>query len=275
MWLSLTSGRPSRSASIELLHRAFDAGVTHVDAADSYAVDAYEMGHNERLIAEAISTWDGDSSQITVATKGGHTRDTAGGWGLNGTGEYLRRACEKSREALGVDRIHLYYHHRPDPNTPIESTAEALASLKEEGLVENVGLSNVSVEQIDAASEFVPIAAVQNEFSPRFRSSAHELAYCEERSIAFIPWRCFGGISDSAERSETYAAFDAVATKHDATAQQVCLAWCLQQASNVLVIPGSTRVETLLDSLAASDLRLDSEDMAVLDATPHADIPST
>ena len=275
MWLSLTSGRPGEKASVDLLHRAFDAGITHVDAADSYALDAYEMGHNERLVSKAVSTWDGDSSQITVATKGGHTRDTAGGWGLNGTAEYLRRACEKSRKALGVERIHLFYYHRPDPETPIELTAEALASLREEGLVENVGLSNVSIEQIEKVSKFVSIAAVQNEFSPRFRSNAQELAYCEDRSIAFIPWRCFGGISDPAERSKTYAAFDAVSTKYGATAQQVCLAWCLQQASNVLVIPGMTRIETMLSSVAASDLRLDSEDMAALDATPHADIPST
>jgi aryl-alcohol dehydrogenase-like predicted oxidoreductase len=132
--------------SVAVLHAAFDAGVTLLDTADAYCLDDTEIGHNERLIARALDTWNGDRSRILVATKGGLTRPH-GLWIADGRARHLRAACEASRRALGADRISLYQLHAPDPRTPLSTTVRALASLKTDGLIEAIGLCNVNVGQ--------------------------------------------------------------------------------------------------------------------------------
>ena len=259
-------GRPDEDRSLRTIHRALDLGITLIDTADAYCLGADEVGHNERLIAKGLATWSGDSSEVLVATKGGHTRGSNGEWGLNGSPEYLKRACEASLKALGVDAIGLYQYHRPDPNVPYVEAVGALKELQDEGKVRMVGLSNATIEQIEESRRVVDIVSVQNEFSPRFRSSANELEHCAREGIAFLPWSPLGGMGSAADLGSEHAAFAEVAEAHGVSPQQVAIAWVLAKAEVVIPIPGSSRPETIADSAQAVDLRLDPEDLRKLDA---------
>ena len=167
MHLSLQE-RPPEQESLRVIRAALDAGVRLIDTADVYCLDDTDIGHNERLVAAAVRGWDGPVEEVLVATKGGLTRP-GGRWERDGRPEHLRAACERSLRALEVDRIQLYQLHAPDPAVPFEESVGALAELRREGKVRWVGLSNVSVAQIDAAQAIVPIAAVQNRLNPYFR----------------------------------------------------------------------------------------------------------
>jgi aryl-alcohol dehydrogenase-like predicted oxidoreductase len=258
------AGRPGEAQAIRTVHAALDAGVTLIDTADAYCLDGDEAGHNERLIRKALDAWPGDRDRVLVATKGGHTRPGRE-WGLDGRPEYLRQACEASLAALGVEAIGLYQFHRPDPKVPFLESVGALAELKAAGKVRMVGLSNVSVDQINQARQLVEVASVQNEFSPRFRRSEGELAFCAAQRIAFLPWGPLGGSGQSRDVGGRHRAFAEVAQAHDVSPQQVALAWELAKAPVVIPIPGSSRPETILDSLAATSLRLSDDDLARLD----------
>jgi aryl-alcohol dehydrogenase-like predicted oxidoreductase len=259
------AGRPDEDRSLRTIHAALDAGVTLIDTADAYCLDGSEVGHNERLVAKALAAWPGGGDRVLVATKGGHTRPGRE-WGLDGRPEYLRRACEASLRALGVEAIGLYQFHRPDPEVPFAESVGALAELKAAGKVRLVGLSNVGVDQIRQAREIVEVASVQNEFSPRFRRSEGELAWCAAQGVAFLPWSPLGGIGRAGQLGGRHRAFAEVADRHGVSPQQVALAWELAKAPNVIPIPGATRPETITDSAAAANLRLDPEELARLDA---------
>jgi aryl-alcohol dehydrogenase-like predicted oxidoreductase len=193
MRLSTERGRDD-GRSIQVLHAALDAGVTFFDTADAYCWDEHEAGHNERLIARALATWTGDRSHIIVATKGGLTRPD-GRWVANGRARHLRAACEASLRALGADRISLYQLHAPDPRTPLSTSVRALASLQRDGLVEQIGLCNVTVGQIEEARRIADIAAVQVELSVwndgNILSGVAE--YCTANEIRLIAHRPLGG----------------------------------------------------------------------------------
>jgi aryl-alcohol dehydrogenase-like predicted oxidoreductase len=263
MPLSL-AGRPDEARSVRTIHAALDAGVTLIDTADAYCRDSTEMGHGERLVAKALAAWPGDRDRVLVATKGGHTRE-GGEWYLDGRPEHLRQACEASLRALGVEAIGLYQFHRPDPKVPFAESVGALAELNEAGKVRLVGLSNVSVDQIRQARQLVQVASVQNEFSPRFRRSEGELAFCAAERIAFLPWSPLGGIGRGRDLGGRHRAFGEVAEAHGVSAQQVALAWQLAKAPVVIPIPGSSRPETITDSAAATRLRLSDDELARLD----------
>jgi aryl-alcohol dehydrogenase-like predicted oxidoreductase len=264
MLLSI-AGRPGEAQAIRTAHAALDAGVTLIDTADAYCLGGDEVGHNERLIRKALDGWPGDRDRVLVATKGGHTRP-GGEWGLDGRPEYLRRACEASLRALGVEAIGLYQFHRPDPKVPFLESVGALAELKAAGKVRMVGLSNVSVDQIRQAREVVEVASVQNEFSPRFRRSEGELAWCAANRIAFLPWSPLGGMGRGGSLGQgRHRAFAEVAAGHGVSPQQVALAWELAKAPVVIPIPGARRPESILDSAAAATLRLSADDLARLD----------
>jgi aryl-alcohol dehydrogenase-like predicted oxidoreductase len=258
------AGRPDEARSIRTVHAALDAGVTLIDTADAYCLHESEFGHGERLIAKALAAWPGDRDRVLVATKGGHTR-IGREWGLDGRPEHLRRACEASLRALGVEAIGLYQFHRPDPKVPFAESVGALAELKAAGRVRLVGLSNVSVDQITQARELVEVASVQNEFSPRFRRSEGELAFCAAQRIAFLPWSPLGGIGRGRSVGQRHRAFAEVAEAHGVSAQQVALAWELAKAPVVIPIPGASRPESITDSAAAAGLRLSADDLARLD----------
>jgi aryl-alcohol dehydrogenase-like predicted oxidoreductase len=258
------AGRPDEARSVRTIHAALDAGVTLVDTADAYCLDGSEVGHGERLVSRALDAWPGDRDRVLVATKGGHTREGRE-WGLDGRPEHLRQACEASLRALGVEAIGLYQLHRPDPKVPFLESVGALAELEAAGKVRLVGLSNVSVDQIEQARQVVEVASVQNEFSPRFRRSEGELAFCAAQRIAFLPWSPLGGIGRGRDLGGRHTAFAEVAAAHGVSPQQVALAWELAKAPVVIPIPGASRPETITDSAAAATLRLSADDLARLD----------
>ena len=259
-------GRPDEARSIRTIHATLDAGATLIDTADAYCINREETGHNERLIAKALASWSGDPDTVLVATKGGHYRPGDGSWQLDGRPEHLREACDASLKALGVDAIGLYQFHRPDPAVPYEDSVGALKELQDAGKVQLTGISNADVGQIQLSIGILnELASVQNEFSPRFRSSEDELKLCAEQGIAFLPWSPLGGIGRAGKLGARHHEFDEVARAHGVSPQQVTLAWELAQAPVVVPIPGATRPETIVDSLKAAELQLSADELARLD----------
>lgn len=259
-------GRPDRQRSIATIHAALDAGVTLIDTADAYHLHADEVGHNESLIAEALASYGGDTSAVLVATKGGHLRPGDGSWTQDGSPEHLKEACEASLKRLGVEAIGLYQFHRPDPTVPYGDSVGAIRDLLDEGKIRMAGISNADREQIQLAQEILGgrLVSVQNQFSPAFRSSEPELELCDELGIAFLPWSPLGGISKAGGLGTSFAAFQQVADAHGVSPQQVCLAWELALSPTVVPIPGSSRPETIQDSVKAADLVLDPDEVLLL-----------
>lgn len=253
--------------AIATVRRAVEAGVTLIDSADAYSPDEATFGHNEVLVARALREVGVGPDEVLVATKGGHTRRGTD-WELDGRPEYLREACIGSLKRLGVDRIGLYQHHRPDPKVDYRETLEGLRALLDEGLVEAVGLSNADPDQIRLAVEVVGegLVAVQNQFSPAFRSSRPEIDLCADLGLAFLAWSPLGGMSKAGELGSEWSAFAEVADEHGVSPQQVCLAWELALSPAVIPIPGASRPESVADSVRAVDLVLDEEDLARLSA---------
>jgi len=259
-------GRPDEEQALRTVHAALDAGVTLLDTADAYCLGADDVGHNERLLARALASWSGDPDDVLVATKGGHTRPPDGSWALDGSREHLRAACEASLAALGVEAIGLYQFHRPDPQVPWAESVGAVEELRAEGKVRYVGVSNADPAQIREAMAITPLAVVQNELSPRFRTSLPEVELCAAEGIAFLPWSPLGGIGSAADLGSEHAAFGEIARVRGVSPQQVCLAWLLAQAPVVVPIPGARRPASILDSVAAAELVLTEEELGRLDA---------
>jgi aryl-alcohol dehydrogenase-like predicted oxidoreductase len=265
MPLSTKEPRPSPTDAEAVVHAALDSGVTLIDTADAYAYDEAEFGHNEQLVADALRSY--GRVDVLVATKGGHTRQGTD-WGLDGSPSYLRRACEASLRRLHVDAIGLYQLHRPDPATPWEESMGALRSLFDDGLVRMVGVSNANIEQIDVAREIVgdALVSVQNQFSPGYRSSAVELQHCAKHGLAWLPWSPFGGVSAAGSLDAAAPAFAEVAEELGVSVYRVTLAWHLAQADVVIPIPGASRPASVVDSAAAADLTLTTDQLRRLDA---------
>ncbi|GAA4558882.1 aldo/keto reductase [Planotetraspora kaengkrachanensis] len=261
-------GRPDESRSIAAIHAALDEGVTLIDTADAYHIHADEVGHNESLIARALASYGGDTSDVLVATKGGHVRPGDGSWTVNGSPEHIKQAADASLKRLGVDVIGLYQFHRPDPTVPYEESVGAVRDLLDAGKIRMAGISNANPEQIRSANEVLGgrLVSVQNQFSPLFRSSEPELDLCAELGIAFLPWAPFGGSSRAGELGSRFSAFGEVAQAHGVSPQQVCLAWMLAKAPVVIPIPGSSRPESARDSAKAVDLQLSADELSRLDA---------
>ncbi|MGW1887130.1 aldo/keto reductase [Streptomyces sp. NPDC001970] len=261
-------GRPDPDRAIATVHAALDAGTTLIDTADAYHVHADETGHNETLIAKALSSY-GRVSDVLVATKGGHLRPGDGSWTLDGRPEHIKRACEQSLTRLGVEAIGLYQFHRPDPKVPYAESVGALAELLDEGKIVAAGISNAGPEQIRTAQDVLGgrLASVQNQFSPGCRASRSELDLCDELGIAFLPWSPLGGISRARRLGARHLAFTYAAQQLHAMPQQVCLAWMLALSPVVIPIPGSSRPETARSSAAAAELRIPAEQLALLDAS--------
>ena len=264
-------GRPDEARSVATIHAALDAGVTLIDTADAYHLLADEVGHNEELIAAALRSFGGDTSDVLVATKGGHLRPGDGTWTQDGRPEYLKEAAKASAKRLGVEAIGLYQFHRPDPRVPYADSVGAIRDLLDEGVIELAGISNANVEQIDLANEILGgrLVSVQNQFSPAFRSSQGELEHCAALGIAFLPWSPLGGISRAGEVGGRHSAFQDVADAHGVSPQQVTLAWELALAPVVIPIPGSSRPATIQDSLRAAELTLTDDEIAALSALAH------
>jgi aryl-alcohol dehydrogenase-like predicted oxidoreductase len=261
MPMSLSS-RPPEDRSLRTIQAALDAGVNLIDTADAYARDHTDIGHGERLVARALR---GRRDGVIVATKGGHTRNGEA-WELDGSREHLRAACEASLRALETDRIDLYQYHRPDPKVPYEESIGAIKELQDEGKVRWVGISNANVEQIDLACSIVDVVAVQNQLSLEYRSpiAKGEVALCEERGIAFLPWSPLGGIRAAADAAGSHDPVREAADAHGVSPQQVALAWLLSLSPVVIPIPGASRPESIQDSVRAVDLELSGDELTAI-----------
>ena len=191
-----------------------------------------------------------------------------GRWTLDGSPEHLRAACDASLARLGVEAIGLYQFHRPDPKVPYEESVGAIAELLDAGKIRMAGVSNANPEQIRLADKILGgrLVSVQNEFSPSFRSSEPELRLCHEMGIAFLPWSPFGGSGRAGRLGSQHPAFGETARAHGVSPQQVCLAWMLAKAPEVIPIPGASRPETITDSAAAIELTLTADELAALEA---------
>jgi aryl-alcohol dehydrogenase-like predicted oxidoreductase len=264
MPFSTESGFDPRRGT-ETFHAALDAGVTLIDTADAYGPEG--MGVNETLVAEALASYGGPADGVVVATKAGHTR-SGRDWGLDGRPVYLRRAAEASLRRLGGDALDLLQHHRPDPEVPYAETMGGLKDLYDAGLVRRVGISNADPEQIRLAHSILgdALVSVQNQFSPIFRSSDPEIDVCEELGLAFLPWSPLGGMRQAKDLGSQFARFTTVGDAHGVSPQRVCLAWILARSSCVIPIPGASRPESILDSVAATDLTLTDEELSALSA---------
>lgn len=242
-----------RKEAIRVLKRAVELGINFVDTADSYGPDV-----SEELIAEALYPYPKD---LVIATKGGFMRSGPDQWTINGDPKYLEQALEGSLKRLKADTIDLYQLHRVDPNVPFEKSLEFLQKAQKEGSIKHIGLSEVNLEQIKKAQEFVEIVSVQNKYSVDKRRWEKELEYCRENNIAFIPWYPL-----NAGNIEAVTALDKVGKKYDATTHQVALSWLLHHAENILLIPGTSKVKHLEENFKAASISLSHEDMKELDA---------
>jgi len=250
---------------VRAVHAALDAGVTLFDTADVYG-PCPGYGVNEEALAAALRARPGEIDRVIVATKGGHTRHEPDNWWLDGGAAHLRAACLASIRRLGLDPLPLYQHHRPDPCRPYAETMHALKELHDEGLVRRVGISNANPAQIREASAILgpALVSVQNEFSPRFRSSEPEIAVCAELGLTFLSWSPLGGMSEAKALGANASAFARVAQERGVSAQRVALAWALAKDPCVVPIPGASRPESVQDSVAAAHLELTPDELAEL-----------
>ena len=256
-----TAGRPDRGDALVTLRQIVDAGVRLLDTADAYCLDRADTGHNEALIAEALTG--ATRADVLVATKGGHVRDDTGGWHTDGRPEHIVAACEASLRRLRRDVIDLYFFHRPDPAVPFVESVGALRTLVDAGKVRLAGLSNVDVAQLEAASAIVDVAAVQNELSPDSTESLPVLAACNERGLDFLPWAPLGA-AGAASVGTRHPVLGEVAARHGCSPQRVAIAWLCSLDPVCLPIPGGRSAPRILDSVAGAGLVLSEQDAAAL-----------
>ena len=247
-------GEPAnRAEAIRVLQRAVELGINFIDTADSYGPHI-----SEEIIAQALHPY---PANLVIATKAGFDRPGPNRWVENGKPEHLRSACEGSLRRLRLDRIDVYQLHRIDPKVPAEDQLGALKDLQAQGKIKHIGLSEVSVKQIQHAQTIAPIVSVQNRYSVADLGSEDVLEYCETQKMAFIPWfpLAAGKVSgaDSPLRS--------LAAQWKVSPSQVALAWLLARSPVILPIPGTSKVEHLEENVAAADLRIDAKKMSMLD----------
>ena len=246
-------GEPAaRAEAVRVLRRAVELGINFIDTADSYG-----PGVSEEIIAEALYPY---PAGLVIATKGGYERPGPNQWVEDGKPEHLRSACQGSLRRLRLDRIDLYQLHRIEPKVPADDQICTLKDLQAQGKIKHIGLSEVSVRQIQHARTIVPIVSVQNRYSVTDRGSEDVLEYCEKEKMGFIPWfpLAAGRVSgaDSPIRH--------VAARLEATPSQVALAWLLARSPVILPIPGTSRVEHLEENVAAAGLKIDANIMQEL-----------
>lgn len=237
-----------------VLQKALELGVNFIDTADSYGPYV-----SEDLIAEALSPY---PTGLVIATKGGLTRQGPDQWLPVGRPEYLRQCVEMSLRRLKTDTIDLYQLHRIDPKVPAEETLGALKDLQTQGKIKHIGLSEVSIEELEHAQTIVDIVSVQNLYNLSERKSEKLLDYCTEKSIGFIPWFPVAG----GDLVKPGGVLDQASKAHGATVAQLALAWLLKRSPVMLPIPGTSSVAHLEENVAASSLTLTDEEFESLSA---------
>ncbi len=238
---------PDRDQAIRVLRRAVELGINFIDTADSYGPEV-----SERIIAEALYPYPKD---LVIATKAGFDRPGPDEWRENGRPEHLRAACEGSLQRLRLDRIELFQLHRIDPKVPAEDQLGTLKDLQAQGKIRRIGLSEVSVPQIEHARTIVPIVTVQNRYSLADRGSEDVLEYCERENIGFIPWFPLG----SGKLSSAGSVLARTASQLKVTTSQLALAWLLWRSPVILPIPGTSKVGHLEENVAAASIKLDEK----------------
>jgi len=241
-----------RAEAIRTLKRVPDLGINFIDTADSYGPHV-----SEQLIREALYPYDG----ILIATKAGLRRPSPGQWERDGRPEYLRQQAIKSRERLGLEQIGLWQLHSIDPKVPRDEQFAVIKSLQEDGIIRHAGLSNVTVDDIKAASKMFKVATVQNRYNLVDRGSEDVLNYCEENGIGFIPWFPLA----AGRLVKAGSILDTVANAHNATPGQIALAWVLKRSPVMLPIPGTSKVTHLEENVAAVNIELSDEEFDSLD----------
>lgn len=246
-------GEPAdRAECLRTLRRLPELGVNFIDTADSYGPDI-----SEELIREALHPY----GEILVATKGGLARTGPDQWIPLGRPEYLVQQAHKSRRNLGVETIELWQLHRIDPKVPQREQFSAIKSLIDAKVIRNVGLSEVSVAEIEAASKVFKVATVQNRYNLADRASEDVLDHCEKKGIGFIPWFPLA----AGDLAKPGGSLDKIAHAHKATPGQIALAWLLKRSPVMLPIPGTAKVAHLEENVAAAAIKLTDEEFAALD----------
>jgi pyridoxine 4-dehydrogenase len=246
-------GEPKdRETAKGVLRRAVELGVNLIDTADSYGPEV-----SERLIAEALFPY---PKGLVIATKGGLTRSGPGVWNRNGKPDHLMAACDGSLKRLRLERIDVYQLHAVDPAVPFLESLGALLRLKEQGKVRHIGLSNVSVEQLEQARKVVPIVSVQNRYSLSDRGAEAVLDACTRLGIGFLPWYPLA----AGELNRPGGPLDTIAKRHKATPGQTALAWLLRRSPVMLPIPGTSSLAHLEENVAAASLTLTDEEFQTL-----------
>ena len=241
-----------RAEAIRTLKRVPELRLNFIDTADSYGPHV-----SEQLIREALYPYDG----ILIATKAGLRRPSPGQWERDGRPEYLRQQAIKSRERLGLEQIGLWQLHSIDPKVPRDEQFAVIKSLQEDGIIRHAGLSNVTVDDIKAASKMFKVATVQNRYNLVDRGSEDVLNYCEENGIGFIPWFPLA----AGRLVKAGSILDTVANAHNATPGQIALAWVLKRSPVMLPIPGTSKVTHLEENVAAVNIELSDEEFDSLD----------
>lgn len=242
-----------KKLAIKVLQKAVELGVNFIDTADSYGPNV-----SEELIAEALYPYQDD---LLIATKGGFERTGPNEWQVNAHPDHLRKVLEGSLKRLKLDHIELYQLHRIDPVVPFEDTFEFLAKAQQEGLIKHIGLSEVSIEEIKKARSFVKIVSVQNKYSLDYRKWEKEVDFCNDEGIAFIPWNPI-----NAGNLKSQGKVKSLADKYDASENQIALSWLLHRAPNILLIPGTSKVNHLEENVKAAAISLTSEEAEELTA---------
>ena len=240
---------PSHSQAIATLRRVVELGVNFIDTADSYGPSV-----SEELIAEALYPYPDD---LVIATKGGLVRPGPNRWNPDGRPAHLREACEGSLRRLRLEQIPLYQLHRPDPRVPLADSIGEIASLKDEGKIRHVGVSNVSEAQLREAQRIVPIVSVQNRYNATDRQSASMVDLCEQEQLTFLPWAPV----QEADRSPAVAE---AARRHGVSERQVVLAWMLASSSAILPIPGTGSPAHAEANIAAAALELSPDEIEAI-----------
>jgi aryl-alcohol dehydrogenase-like predicted oxidoreductase len=239
----------SRDEAKNVLRRAIELGVNFIDTADSYGPFV-----SEALIAEALYPYPDD---LVIATKGGLLRTGPGQWPVNGRPEHLIEACEGSLRRLKLDEIPLYQLHRPDPEVPLEDSIGALLTLKSQGKIRHIGLSNVTEEQLRRVQRLTPVVSIQNRYNVGDRTSESLIDLCEQEQLAFLPWAPIQDLNNNSVVHE-------IARRHGATAHQIVLAWLLARSPSILAIPGTGSVTHLGDNVAAAAITLEPHEVSQL-----------
>jgi aryl-alcohol dehydrogenase-like predicted oxidoreductase len=252
-------GPADRPGAVAVLRRAVELGVNLIDTADSYGPYVAE-----EIIAEALHPY---PAGLVIATKGGFERSGPDRWSENGRPEHLRSACEGSLRRLRLERIDLYQLHRIDPKVPAEDQFGALKDLQAQGKIKHIGLSEVTVKQIQHAQTIVPIVSVQNRYSLTDRGSEDVLEYCEQQKLGFIPWFPLA----AGKLSGANSPINRLATQWKATPSQIALTWLLSRTPVMLPIPGTSRVEHLEENVAAAGWKIDANQLKEIGRAAGAD----